>query len=238
MPISTTDLVEKLVRQFNQFVKLSADVVTELKGSDVRFSVSLSYSTLTFSIHSSGDLYFHCSGQQGGLSGVARSEYYCRNERSGELLKKQVEALAMGRVVDELANTCCGEEIQRHLRIAESIASTAYVCTSGDDYRPGFFSEMIIQNDGIVLRQINHMNSRSLDHKKDYSLRELEIFIPLQQSTVPVVEKMNEQYIGMMRIHFSDRSSQNNKQCGDRIRQKIDEEKKKLSSLHLKMCLV
>lgn len=114
-----------------------------------------------------------------------------------------------------------GEETMRYLDIADEIASSAFNCTSGDDYYPGYFSE-IQQSDGMLkLSQTNHMNSRSLQHKADYTLRKLEFFIPLKEDTE---EKPFYDYeIGKMKIYFRDSSSANKKACGDAILIKIEE---------------
>jgi hypothetical protein len=113
--------------------------------------------------------------------------------------------------------------------MAESIAEQAYQCTSGDDYGPGYFSKIKLTSNGITLEQINHMNSKSLAHKQDYSLRDLEFFIPYG-SQKPGKLLFEEEYIGTMRIRFSDRSSANNRNCGDRIRQQIDAERVKFNT--------
>lgn len=113
------------------------------------------------------------------------------------------------------------EETMRYLSIADEIAAAAYNCTSGDDYYPGYFSE-IQRSDGMLkLSQVNHMNSRSLQHKNNYSLRKLEFFIPLSEHTE---EKPFYDYeIGKMKLYFKDSSSANNKKCGDAIVAKIEE---------------
>jgi hypothetical protein len=121
-------------------------------------------------------------------------------------------------------------EVNAYLTMAESIATPAYLCAAGDDYRPGYFSEISLDANGITLEQINHMNSRSLNHKTDYSLRNLEFFIPLDDS--PEQNKrpgIDTEYIGKMRVDFSDRSSENNRKCGDKIMEKLEEERAKFS---------
>jgi hypothetical protein len=115
--------------------------------------------------------------------------------------------------------------VDRYLTIAESIARCAYHCTSGDDYRPGYFSEIIVTRESITLQQINHMHARSLDHKNSYSLRDLEFFIPVGPSPEDKLPLLSDDHIGTMHIMFSDRSSGSNRTCGDRILEKIAEEK-------------
>ncbi len=113
--------------------------------------------------------------------------------------------------------------IRRYVAVADAIAQKGYLCSSGDGYRPGYYSEIRLQENSIVLRQINHWNSKSLNHKTDYHLRDLEFFIPLHP--IECKAGIHEYKIGKMIIDFSDRSSKNNKPCGDQILQKITEEK-------------
>jgi hypothetical protein len=67
------------------------------------------------------------------------------------------------------------------------------------------------------------MNAKSLDHKKDYSLRKLKFTIPLtiNQSDVPSFDYQ----IGEMLIEFSDHSSERNLFCGDAILEQIERER-------------
>lgn len=106
-------------------------------------------------------------------------------------------------------------EIQRYLTIAETIAKEGYACSSGDDYRPGYFSKMSVSDDDIKLEQINRWNSRSLNHKTNYHMRDLEFYIPL--SGILKRNFWSEHAIGNMKILFNDRSSPNNRGCGERI---------------------
>lgn len=109
--------------------------------------------------------------------------------------------------------------LSNYLNIADSIASLALHCNTGDNYRPGYYSAIIIEKHEVVLQQINHMHSRSIDHKDNYHLRNLEIRIPFHGS--PTKPSRFDYQIGDMGISFSDASSKNNKACGDRILEKI-----------------
>jgi len=101
------------------------------------------------------------------------------------------------------------KDIIQQLETADDIANLAFNCTTGDDYRPGNFSRVLLTNKYIELQQINYMNSRSLDHKSNYSLRSLVFRISLSETV-----KMNTE--------FRDHSSENNRQCGDRIKAALD----------------
>ena len=100
-------------------------------------------------------------------------------------------------------------EIIQQVDAADNIASLTVNCTRGDDYHPGNFSKVLLSENHIELQQINYMNAKSLDHKNDYSLRSLVFRIPLTGSTKMITE-------------FTDRSSENNRHCGERIKAAID----------------
>lgn len=110
--------------------------------------------------------------------------------------------------------------ITRCLAIADTIAGVAVNCARGDDYSPGCYSSMEITDEKIVLSQINRMNAKSLDHKNDYSLRDLEFTIPLAPLTA-VASRFDAYQVGPMLVYFSDHSSPNNRTCGDRIKEQI-----------------
>jgi hypothetical protein len=118
-------------------------------------------------------------------------------------------------------------ETERYVTIADEIAKQGYRCSSGDDFRPGYFSEISVTGDAIILKQINHYNSRSINHKDDYHMRDLEFYIPLKridhEKKSPNL-RSNSYQIGDMAIVFSDRSSEKNKACGNEVLNKIREE--------------
>lgn len=115
------------------------------------------------------------------------------------------------------------QEVVRYLSIADDIAKSAHQCAAGDNYSPGYYSEITVEENRIVLRQVNRWNSRSLDHREDYHMRDLEFFIPLE----PLDEKASSYdfRIDNLFINFSDMSSKNNRACGERIKAKISEHK-------------
>lgn len=99
--------------------------------------------------------------------------------------------------------------IIKQLTTADSVASLATNCTVGDSYRPGNFSKIIYADSHIELQQVNYMNAKSLDHKDNYSLRSLVFRISLKST-------------GKMITEFNDRSSENNRHCGERIQAALD----------------
>jgi hypothetical protein len=102
-----------------------------------------------------------------------------------------------------------GDDILKQIDAADNIAGLALNCTKGDEYWPGNFSKVILAANHIELQQVNYMNARSSDHKDDYSLRSLVFRIPLSGDEKMITE-------------FTDRSSLNNRQCGERIKAAID----------------
>jgi len=111
------------------------------------------------------------------------------------------------------------DSVIQYLTLADTIAMQAQNCSSGDDYQPGYYSEVVLEDERIHLKQINHWNARSIDHRNDYFMRNLEFDIPLQP--VATRSSLFEETIGDMKIYFSDRSSGNNKGCGQKIEEQI-----------------
>jgi len=203
----------------------------ERTGSEMIKTISLSYSNIKLRLEvqdkkdADSNLYLLASFQID-QEKVLLTDVYCKDTEKRkefeEAIRSQMPPSAFLQSFT-LEEDPFSKEVIHYLTIADAIAKQAYLCSSGDDYRPGYFSEIILEENRIVLRQINRHNSRSVDHKQDYHLRDLEFFIPLND----VAEKLSfqDEQIGAMRIHFSDGSSKNNKQCGDRIQKKINEER-------------
>jgi len=112
------------------------------------------------------------------------------------------------------------EEIIRSLETADRIAGLTKYCAAGDDYRPGNFSKVSVNGERIELQQINHMHAKSLDHKDNYSLRNLVFTIPFDSRTV--IKKFDAYQVGNMIVEFSDRSSKNNRECGRKVIEEIE----------------
>jgi len=124
--------------------------------------------------------------------------------------------------------------VLQYVAIADEIAKVGSNCASGDDYRPGYFSKIMVMDDQIVLEQTNHYNSRSTTSKDDYHLRDLEFYIPLKTFEGQKSNRtgLDNHWVGGMRIYFSDRSSPNNERCGNAIKAKIDAEIDKFEQTH------
>ncbi len=159
---------------------------------------------------------------------VTLTEVYCdKREHQDEIKKFIVDHAPVTNFPASTNFNNYSKETLSYFPIVDEIAKQAYNCSSGDNYRPGYFSTIIVGEKGIILEQINHWNAKSSDHKKDYHLRNLEFYIPLS----PIAKPMFDDYeIGKMQIHFRDNSSKNNKDCGDRIIEKLLEEKAKFEN--------
>jgi len=119
------------------------------------------------------------------------------------------------------------DKVKQYLDTADSIAMQAYQCDAGDDYWPGYYSEIVLEEASIQLKQINHWNARSIDHRDDYVMRNLEFDIPLRPVTVR--PSFLTETIGDMQVYFFDRSSDKNRACGERITEQIQLAKQRYS---------
>lgn len=194
-------------------------------------SVSLSYSTIKLKLagieENSSALYFQCvfqiQQQQIKLVNVYAEQKDLQEDLTF-LVNKHIPALSFN---TDTIDVKYSPTVINYLAIADAIAKQGYLCSSGDDYHPGYYSEIIMEETQFILKQINRYNSRSIDHKNDYHLRELEFSIPLQPTEIKL--GFQEESIGEMKLRFFDHSSPNNKTCGDRISEQIETEKQRFS---------
>ncbi|HSY62927.1 MAG TPA: hypothetical protein VK796_13675 [Cytophaga sp.] len=200
-------------------------------------TVSLKHNTITLSLHVKNDtvsrnmsptyieVFFNVENEN-----IILDHLYCDNTAIKEELHTYIAAHAPKRFDTALLKTpsVFTEEVLAYLQSADEIAKQAYQCAPGDNYYPGYFSEISIEEDQIMLKQVNRWNARSLNHKKDYHMRDLELYIPLTSDAIQ--KAFAEEQIGRMRIHFSDHSTPNNKACGDKIAEQIKIERQKYVS--------
>jgi hypothetical protein len=191
-------------------------------------SVSLRYNTITLQLNCKNEeeasyadyciATFTVEGQN-----VSVADITCeRIEREGSI-RDQIQNSIPTTFPSTIGTDNLNNETKQYLNIADEIAKQAYLCSSGDDYYPGYFSAIVINDDGIILEQINHWNARSIDHKNNYYLRNLRFYIP--NTTTETRLSYSEEKIGKLSIYFSDSSSTNNKKCGDKIFITIQEQK-------------
>ena len=193
-------------------------------------AVSIEYNTITLSLHTKNQtdrydtLYFKALFHMQKDLGTCK-EIYCVNTAVENELNAHISNAVPDAAMpwDDNKQDNYSKEIIDYLRIADRIANAGHLCSAGDDYSPGFFSKIIASDTALILKQINRHNSRSIDHKQDYHMRELEIIIPTNGNFDK--RRHGSYYIGNMIVDFSDQSSPKNKTCGDRILKKIAEEK-------------
>ena len=194
---------------FSKSVSLRYNAITlQLKYKNEEEESNADYCLMTFTIE----------GQN-----VSVADITCeRIEREGSI-RDQVQNDLPTTFPSTTGTDNLNNETKQYLNIADEIAKQAYLCSSGDDYYPGYFSAIAINDDGIILEQINHWNARSIDHKNNYYLRNLRFYIPNTATESRL--SYGEEKIGKMNVYFSDSSSSNNKKCGDKILKKIEEQK-------------
>jgi hypothetical protein len=226
-------LVNKLHEYFLLLSALELNEHTHFKGKDesvsVEKSVSLRYTTITADLSFEGEAFsknitlkFAIDDQT-----ISLNDLYCEHAERQDIVRAFVlEHAPAGSLTDNRSPHFRNEETQHYLTIADEIAKQAHHFSAGDDYRPGYYSEIALNDNGIVLKQINHWNARSIDHKKDYTLRNLEFYISLTEDKPKL--SFQQEYIGKMIVLFSDSSSEHNKKSGNRILEKIKEERQKI----------
>lgn len=233
--METIDLLSGLQKYISLLTSIREEKLPDYQSSEFIQTISLSYDTITLRLDirnnqnenkKSFSRYLQCGflidRQKVSLTEVSSQIEDQEKAVTDFILKKESqEGFAWDtRAKENLYN----KEILRYLSIADEIAKKGYLCDAGDNYSPGYFSKIIVTDSSIVLEQVNRWNSKSLDHKKDYHMRDLEFHIPLREANENK-SGLPDYLIGQMLIHFTDHSSENNKNCGDGIREKILEEK-------------
>ena len=226
-------IVNELYRYFSLLVdieRLEQKYVNTTKPvSNFHKSVSLQHDiiTLTMKYNDEENLYseyFRATFKVVATTTTLLELHYIPDERKNEILDYLQKNSPKSFNSEMLPNSeTVNEEVMQYLNVADEIAKQAYGCSQGDDYMPGYFSEVIVDDSGVILRQINRWNSRSTLHKNDYHLRDLEFHIPNAGAENKL--KYGADKIGRMTILFSDSSSMNNKVCGERIYNEIQLQK-------------
>jgi hypothetical protein len=177
-------------------------------GQDLTFSIASQYSFITIDISKSKEKYAHLKFEIDERS-AKLNDLYCEDRSMEEGIRKKVAALQWPVLkLQGQKELPYSDEIKQELATADKIAALGVNCTMGDNYRPGNFSKILLTEAAIELSQINYMNAKSLAHKNDYSLRSLVFTIPFNG--------------GKTTFEFSDRSSENNRRCGDRIEEALN----------------
>jgi hypothetical protein len=235
--MNTIALVVALYESFSFLHTLEHKILEKDSTQAYWKAVSLKHNTLTLTLHIKNDtvpkhmshLYLEASFDiQSG--NIIFENLYCENVALTDELHTYILTHAPKRFDTTLAKTppVFTEEVLAYLRSADEIAKQADQCAPGDNYHPGYFSVITIEETLIILTQTNRWNARSLDHKKDYHMRDLEFYIPLTSDVID--QSFAEEHLGRMLIHFSDHSTPNNKVCGDKIAEQIKAEKLKFET--------
>lgn len=191
------------------------------KHPELAIDVSGEYSYITIDIMRSGEQFAQVRFELNDEAGIL-SNLYCQDNTSNEWISGKIKLETWpgwrSPSIDDLPYS---DEVMQSLQTADSIAVLTSNCARGDNYRPGNFSKIAVNSQRIELQQINHMNARSLDHKHDYSLRNLVFTIPFEPGQVK--KKLFQEYqVGNMIIEFSDNSSENNKPCGQKVMEALN----------------
>jgi hypothetical protein len=189
---------------------------------DFTFNIASQYSFISIDVLRDDKKYAHLEFDIGDDS-ANFNKIYCEDRTIEERIKNKIAALQWPGLKSKGQSALpYSEEIKEQLNTADKIAALAVNCARGDNYRPGNFSEILLSKDHIELSQVNHMNAKSLAHKKDYSLRSLVFTIPLGPEAKSTKSSFSGYRIGSMVVEFSDRSSENNRRCGDSIEEELE----------------
>lgn len=163
------------------------------------------------------DLELRLEWQSDGRFKIYR-HYHSNKARAAEL-KTEVEQFLKGIDWSKDAETTfplLTDEIRNYLEIADRIVGQANDLRSGVNY-----TNLILTKNQLRLEQINRWNSRSLDHKDSYFLRDLRFWVNLDNQE-PQKRLLEPIWIGKMLIEFSDASAPSRKNGGKRIQAQIE----------------
>jgi len=170
-------------------------------------SVTLRYNELTLILdlklpeEKFSQPYFECSLKIENQN-LLLHHFNCENRDREKSIKALILQNLPAEFPSEDRSVSFGKEIADYLNIADEIAKPGYQYSSGDDYYPGYYSEVAIEDSLIILKQVNHWNSRSINHKDNYHLRDLEFYIPIGSGESKSF--FQSEKIGKMTIVLSD----------------------------------
>lgn len=154
--------------------------------------------------------------------------FYCAEKKLEKRMKKKCQILEKPFDWNDVSNSYFkfSKEIENYLEIADRIAA------KGNDIsaRPSDFGRIILRSDYIKLSQNNHWNSRSLDHKDSYFMRDLSFKIKFADPSKEHPKKdkniiaIGQYFIGFMEINFNDGSAKSQQGTGDEILAQLKKE--------------
>lgn len=157
--------------------------------------------------------------------------FYCDNKEIAHEIELRAKQLLTSfkwsnKASKEVDNSIITNEFKltkeqiHYLEIADRIAMVG-----NDIYTyPSFYNSFILTDHFIKLVHINDRNSRSIDHKDNYFLRDLYFFIPLNDNTIKKDTYIDSYFIGAMEVLFQDNSTKPQKATGNQIILQIKEE--------------
>lgn len=222
--LSSQTLLNKL-HPFWEAIEEIREEVTEKKGVHYVSLLEQSYDFITLILQdSSGQLFLEIKYQLKSQNMLVQTNFYCADE---ELRKKVLaKAKKMEGKFDwnnpaKTTFNLSSDQIL-YLQIADRIAS------KGNDIsaRPSDYGRLLLSSKWIKLTQSNHWNSKSLDHKDSYYMRDLSILIPLEKvaESDPNPISIDLYQIGAMQVHFVDGSAKSSRGTGDEILAQIKKE--------------
>lgn len=203
--------VLKLLLTYQSMIQSELDAVIFSRENTM---ISSSYSFVTLDVSANeGDLLCRVRFELD-ERGAELDEVYCKDKSLTATLRSKLESKKFPGFDDAVGAAAWPDDVRSSIEQADKLAALCLNCVAGDNYRPGNFSKISLHHDRIELDQINKMNSKSLDHKNNYSLRSLEFVIPLSKDSTPSIAQYK---IGKMLVEFTDHSSPNNRRYGDEV---------------------
>lgn len=193
------------------------NILSSLGHAELALDVVSQYSFIIIDINKSGDpfgqLRFEITDESGKVVSVYCEDRVLQSELNDKIQIENWPGWTSPTPID----VSYSHQVLEALETADSISTLTVNCARGDNYRPGNFSKISVTSDRIKLEQINHMNAKSLSHKHDYCLRNLVFTIPLQSNLNKHERDVGKYQVGIMMIEFWDRSSENNRACGEKV---------------------
>ena len=148
---------------------------------------------------------------------------YCRDENKSKQFNNDIN-----RVLGDFEwHSNPDSDFKLTAKQTEYLALADRIAALGNDINatPSHYGSVTITSDFIQLTQINRRNSRSLDHKDSYCMRDLYFVIPLKKNNEAKEKlKIGSYYLGEMEVYFQDVSAKTQRTTGDKIMAQLKEE--------------
>lgn len=222
-PISSTSILNKLEPFWSLLETIRTDL-EEISTNKYTARLEQSYDFIIMDLRDAEEqIFLELKYQAQSNKKLICYSFYCADEKRSKKIKTQTNKMLGAFDWDEKPTSLfeLNNEQINYLDIADRIASLG----NDIDAEPSDYASIIITEDCIRLSQSNHRNSRSLDHKKTYLMRDLVFTIPLKnKDTQENKSQYGKYYLGEMEIYFKDASAEIQKETGDNILKQIKEE--------------